>query len=198
MRRIEDWQRLVLSTKSAAIEAPWKGGNASHLLVTDASAQYWAGVQVGGSRIATAIGGRSTVSKHSSITEPWAVYKAIMALHGPEDKGAIVLMTDNAATVGAFANGFSAAWHLNRVLLLLREKRPLLRVHAIHLKGESNLADALSRGQAATSEHINKFIEELNTYTDSSVNREVRNIAEPLRGVPSIPFRIGVHHLGNT
>ena len=189
---IKQWFSDVVDAPPANIVKSWKGQNPDAVLITDASKTHWAGLSIKGKTVEQIVGHSRCHSTASAVTEPWALYNAIMSSTSDNERLSIVVLTDNTGLVFAINKGFARSFSANRVASLLRRSRPLIRVFAIHVPGQSNIANDLSRGQDTSRHSIEEFV----TWTGSStgppvdVRRVIVSADLPSR---NFPYRIGKH-----
>ena len=86
--------------------------------------------------------------RKSTWAETEAIKEVLLECFAAEDAASVLVLTDSGAARGAFHKGRSMVYALNRAILEVAEKRPLLQVRLEFVPGKTNVADDLSRGKA--------------------------------------------------
>ena len=162
------------------------------LLITDASGDGWSGWHIDRSSEIKIINGKNTcASKHSSITEPWALFHAIKHLTTPESTDKIVLFSDNTGLVFGVNKGFAKSWAINRVISLIQERRPNIEIFAVHVPGEHNIADAHSRGLECTVDKQKDFVQWMGCLP-TMVAKTLNGFVAKALPCDNVPYRSGI------
>ena len=149
MSSFDQWRSTILKTNQLGSHHHQSVFPVSGALMTDACASDWAGIwwpSSEGGHCHTACGKATCKSKHSSVTEPWAVFHAAVKLiPAGHQTRTINVFSDNEAFCKAANKGLSRSWHMNKVIGNLRERFPSTKFRFVHIDGHANLADPLSR-----------------------------------------------------
>ena len=147
-RELKEWLDIALANTPVPMVPPQ--GDPSLVLVADASAAgYGAFAQVRGSNEWKVMSGAwpdhlKEKAQSSVFAEPECVYLACLRFVRPDDKF-VRVYTDHSPLVYASAAGYAKGFHPNELLLRLQKKFPGVVFEIIHIKGEHNPSDYVSR-----------------------------------------------------
>jgi hypothetical protein len=179
-----------------AVDLP-ENSETTRVIFCDGCEKGWGAIEVkvpaeGAPTVRIASGGATRKTwKHSSVSEPWALVEAEKAFHASQDHTTFIV--DNEALMHAITRGHARSWHYNESVRRLAERRYYRKNQSLHIPGEHNPADPLSRGDTLSARHISN----MKTWARTVCLPEAVRTA--ILGIPEVdvPYRIGVHPLAS-
>jgi hypothetical protein len=185
---LAEWYSAIVANRPTAIEQP--GRPDDYILFTDASEWGWAAAWVDASGGATFLdqrpwGDTLHLAHRSTTSEPEAVWRSLCRFLNPTRQATVRVLSDHSPFVDAVNKGHSASAGNNGVLARIAERFPKLTLRAVHIPGELNPTDELSR-QQATTEMLDRARRGVRDMVGSARGRAALQ-PQPLPGPPGVP-----------
>ena len=158
------WTDEVLANTARILTPLREAQEPDYVLITDASAKMWGALSV-----SVETGHVLEYSgkwpdhlleqmKSSVAAEPEGIWLAMCRFFSPNSGARVLILTDHSPAVWPAEKGYAKGFFANRLYRRLETTFPMCQISFLHIKGENNPTDGISRGLALSADDREKAV----------------------------------------